>query len=499
MADRFEELAKQPTDRFEQLAIAQKPKPSLSLGKTVMNEAEQFLQTPFKGIMDTANAVTGAALYPVSKLANWGTAGYGKLTGDPNWKENAYQAEQTIQGLNPVPTGQQAFGGQPSPLQQGGEAFSNVYKPAEYVKEKGGYVPGEIAEQFTNYLMGRPTLKSTFSRPDAVPFKGTLAEGLNLRPSATKKGMAASAVETVSDLPIVREYTNRLRRPINETAIGALDEVSSKLKDKESIRAFDEQKKTLYKAAIDPLPDTPMPLPNVSTYLADNLATNKKLSAGAQGKIIDLLKREKDQGGFTKADIESITASTELKAIRKPLQNTLFDDLESINPDAVKAYRKANQEYKYTSKSKAFNDFREKVTIWVGSEEIIDPVKWKKNYENFRGKTKSYHPDLVKQLDKIDELVNIAKDDLGAYKEWKQAQGKGLERLAGTAIAGGSVIPAISPYSLPIAGGIGAGGLLTHSAYKPQGIVNKALTGRTGELVPFELRAINDRMRNNKK
>lgn len=473
-------------------------KPSLSLGKTAMNEAEQFLQTPFKGIMDTANAAAGAGLYIPSKLANWGTAGYGALTGDPNWKEKAYQAEQSIQGMNPIPTGQQAFGGGPSPLQQGAETFGNVYKPAEWTKENIGYVPGEVVEQLTNYIMGRPSLKSKFAKPEAVPFKGTLAEGLNIRPSATKKSMAATGAEAIGDLPIVREYTNRLRRPINETAIGALDEVSVKLKDKDTVRAFDEQKKVLYDTAINSIPDEIVQLPNVSTYLADNLATNSKLSAKAQAAIIDLMKREKDQGGFTKADINTLTASTELKAIKKPLKNTLFDDLESISPDAVKAYRKADQEYKYTSKSKAFNDFREKVTVGIGSEEIIDPVAWKKNYESFRGKAKSYHPDLVKQLDKIDELVRIAKDDLGAYKEWKSMQGKGLERLAGTAIAGGSVIPALSPYSLPIAGGVAGAGMLARSTQKPGGVINKALTNRTGEMVPFELQTLIEMMKQKK-
>jgi hypothetical protein len=499
--DRFEELSK--ADRFEQLAAQateQPAKPSLSLGKTIMNEAEDFLSLPMRGTFDMLSAMAGGVLYPASKAANYGTAAYGKITGDPNWKENAYQAETTVQGLNPFQYAQQKLGIQPTPqLQQGAELFGYASKPSEYVKENYGYLPGEAAEQITNYAMGRPVLKSKFGQPDSVPFQGTMAEGLKLRPSASKKSALATGTELIGDLPLIREYTNRIRRPINETVVDALDEVGNKLKDQSDIRKFQEQKSTLYSNAWKSLPDKPVQLPNVVQYLQDNLANNKKLSANSQATIIKLLADEKKNNGFTKAAIENMTAEKGLKAIRKPLQNVIIDDIEPISPDAVKAFRDVNKEYRYTSKSEAFNNFRKEVTIGVGSEEIIDPVKWRRNYDRLRKNAQGYHKDLIKQLDKIDELVNIAKDDLGSYKEWKAGQGKMLERGAGLLLGGSSLFPLTSGIIGPYGAGIGAGALagtiLTKSAYNPKGIINKALTGRTGELVPFELKAITNKMK----
>jgi len=509
-------------------------KPSLSLGNKVISEIEGAFQLPFKGTMDMANTVASGVLYPVSKLANWGTAGYGKITGDPNWKENAYQAEQTVQGLNPIPTGQEAFGGEPSALQQGMELLSYTQKPAELVKKNLGYVPGEIAEQFTNYLLGRPMLKSKARPAPGTPTQmlaRTVAEENKLPtlPTTVSDSFLAKKTEKIigpfknTISPVfekVRDFINTKVDESNTKIKSVVDNITAEFKTTDEQVAFLGNKGAVYDSVLAQLPQN-FEMPKLEMWLGKQIAKINEIEKkrGLNKKELEVrdfynFLYETPFGPSTISRINGANPMTKNAKISAKWR--MHDDLKMVEGgEAVaEALKTTNKEYNLTSRSGVITNFLEKVTDKDGN---IDMNKWDRQYNNFRLRNVTkMSQEIMEQFAEIDKTVrerNLFKTDMEAmfkseldmYEKYKNNPTPSmLDKIMGRiadytmlGTGGAALFSNVIGWQPAMVGG----GLLglqqgskmgARSAVKPTGSIhNMLLKNQT----PFELQAITDRMK----
>lgn len=549
MADIFDQVAQETKgDIFDEVAASGKP--SLSLGKSAMNEVDQFFQTPIKAMLDTAQAGAGAVLYPVSKAANWGTAAYGALTGDPNWKENAYKAEQTIQGLNVIPSGQELFGGEPSPIQQGTEILSATGKPAQWVKENAGYIPGEVAEQFTNYLMGRPLLKSKyFENNKVLPtneqlYARSLANEHNLPvlPTTIASNPLAKAVSkitgpfksTISPMfEKIRETIQGKTDEANTQIKGTIDNITSQFKTVDEQVAFKQAKGTIYDNVYSLLPES-FELPDLKVWMSKEITKlkdteNKRPLSVAEANRLEFYERMHGKETFTPKDVELINGKQAMDGdilVKNPMPDNkritarfkMYGDLTGVENGelAIEALKKTNKEYSLTTRSRLVTSFLEKVSDAEGN---IDSNRWNRQYNNFKLNNATKMPkETMAYFENIDQMIrdrvqfksdmeNAFKAELQMYEQYKKNPPKStfenvMDKVSGASlgvIGSSGMFPQYVGWK-PAA--IGAGILAAQkgmkgaakSAVKPEGYLRTLIEeGNTlpGGAIPFELQLIN--------
>ena len=468
-------------------------KPSLNLERlrpgAVPEVTEPWYKTLFEAPKSAAeaglNLVTGQAFGMPAKVLTRAVAapfvGTAKAEDWANQAANALTFQPETQGGKFT----SALVGAPFAAAQQ-DIESNLGYPGKVAAETFGAVApfkalvtgGPMTPQ--NWMEAQKVAREQPSRggltPEQTPGAQAAATeaGINVSPRAFKESMGTRALEHVSNLPVVREYTNKLRGQTNQLLVDKLDDIGEGLKTKEQVREFQTGKDALYQDAMAGMGDKPIDLPNTAAYM------KKVLSEGGakdttRATITDYLDRIEKGGGFTQELVNDIMKDKKLGADRTPIKDRMLEDMGYVagGDKAVQAIKAADLEYRFTSKSKMFNNFMGKVMEANGNERIINPVKWRNQYENVRSSLQKYHPDLVKKLDGVDQMVRLAGDDLGDYLKWqKDASNRWVSRIGGAVGLGGPAAAFMSPYAAaPAAGAAGTGMLLTRSAYKPGGLL----------------------------
>jgi hypothetical protein len=491
------EKATMPSEEFVNQPLLQKlyDLPGAMFNEVPLAAASSALSLP-------ANVITQAVTSPFvgGKRGEELGAKAGELFQfQPQTEMGKYLGQQIA---SPFTVADQYVGEQGGPL---GQYVMRLLMSALPFKGKVGFNPKQMAfeklPQFekpqpgtTTPASGKYNWRGQVSFPEeAPPFTtGGLEAGqmgaaqkaagdLNLSRTVFGDSITDKFLTGVSNLPGIREYTNRLRRQTNDTLVGELQKVKGSLAGKEEMRQFQEKKGALYEQALNTLGDEPVQLAGTQSWLESLLDPETGLKNDtARVTVMSYLEQAGREGGFTKDMINNMTKDKKLGATRGTVKDRIVEDLHGLpgGEEAAQAIKDMDVNFRFQNKSKTFNRFWEAVTgKSVGSQTIIDPLAWQNKYEGVRGQLLKFHPDLVEKLDQIDLRVRMASEDLGQYMQWEQNKGKPslagtVGGLAGLGQGAGIATGMLSPASMLLPAGAGAAGaLLTRSSMKPGGML----------------------------
>lgn len=486
--DRFEELAKtQPTDRFEQLASQNKP--SLSLGRNIF-------EIP-KGIAETGLTIaTGALAQPISNLASSVALPF-------VGSEKAKQLQQTLMG-NLTYQPESNFG--QSAVQGLGLAMTPIDYGLQKVEDYGGY-PARLAAENVMMVAGykggqkvsAPSKPKTTLSRELVQKKIDLANeyGLTPLPSELTASTMGNLAENVGSVPGLKQYKEKLivdlTKKTHDVPRDMLVETGKQLEDPKTQATHKANLDKIYQDALSDIPQNMqevngikkdiggIELPVFTQRLQDML--DGGLVKGQPSKsLFTYLERVKENGGkWTRDDIDKLKKNGGTSGLYRTLKDELYGDLTKAGlEDTVSKLQEADAGTRFTYKSKAYNDFVNKVTDTdVQGNLFINPGKWTANYPSIISKLNKFHPDLVKQLEKINDIVTTFKDDIGIYRKSQMVKKTQMEEAMKYLPFASSAITAISGEPLlavPILGGYGAGALTVRSGLKPTGKLYRSAT-----------------------